>query len=332
MFLRKNDFLPFDDTTSLEFLSVKNESPLFAFASHTKKRPNNLILGRMFDGHLLDMFEFGVENVKLLKDFKNQKITPGVKPILVFSGESFETEFEYMKLKNYFTDFFSGPKVDGIRLSGLESVVQIVAAENRIHFRCFRILLKKSGSRIPRVELEEIGPMFDLNLRRFKLASNDLYKLSMRQPQALRPKKVKNVDVSALGTTFGRIHMERQDYGKLAVKQIRSMKQDRRHKSNRSMDDRIKDIYGPVAGREETRETLEPENAQNQSVENSSDKIQVGKGPFKNRKRASDDGGDSFGRKKQQDPFENKPRHGQKRIRDKRSVNRGNNNAKRFKN
>jgi ribosome production factor 2 len=43
---KKNEILPFEDPSSLEFLSSKNECGLFTFASHSKKRPNNLVMVR----------------------------------------------------------------------------------------------------------------------------------------------------------------------------------------------------------------------------------------------------------------------------------------------
>eukprot|EP00058_Branchiostoma_floridae_P004798 XP_002590286.1 hypothetical protein BRAFLDRAFT_121354 [Branchiostoma floridae] len=44
-FKRKNIMRPFDDQSSIEFFSQKNDSSLFLFGSHSKKRPNNLVLG-----------------------------------------------------------------------------------------------------------------------------------------------------------------------------------------------------------------------------------------------------------------------------------------------
>ena len=38
--------------------------------SNTKKRPNNIVMGRMFDNHLLDMFEFGIENYESIVSIK----------------------------------------------------------------------------------------------------------------------------------------------------------------------------------------------------------------------------------------------------------------------
>jgi ribosome production factor 2 len=221
---KNNNIRPFEDPTSLEFLSDKNNCPLFVFTSHSKKRPNNLILGRTFDGHILDMFEFGVENQKLLTDFKNSKITLGVKPVLMFAGDAFETQHEYIRMKNFFMDFFTGEKTDGIRLAGIENVISFVAVEGKVYFRHYKIKLMKSGTRIPRVELEEIGPRFDLVLRRNQLASEELFRKSLKQPYQLKPKKDKNKSKSDLGTTFGRIHMEKQNFSNLNVKNMKGLK------------------------------------------------------------------------------------------------------------
>jgi len=49
-----------------------------------------------------------------------------------------------------------------------------------------RIQLKKSGTRVPRVELEEVGPSADLVLRRTKIASDDLYRRAKKQPDAAK--------------------------------------------------------------------------------------------------------------------------------------------------
>ena len=92
LFSRKNDTRPFEDQSSLEFLCRQNDCSLFAFGSHSKKRPDNLVLGyahpfpikalalipdltlgrcpipshcchhrRLFDFQVLDMFEFGID-------------------------------------------------------------------------------------------------------------------------------------------------------------------------------------------------------------------------------------------------------------------------------
>lgn len=208
----------------MEFLCQVNQASLFAFATHSKKRPHSLILGRTFDDHVLDFVEFAVENMKQLRDFKVAKITAGIKPILLFSGERFETEHEYKRIKNLLLDFFRATQTDAIRLSGLEHVIQFVEAEGKIHLRSYKCLLKKSGTRLPRVELEEIGPRVDLTVRRSHMASDDLFNRACKQPRQLVKRKVKNVEKSALGSTLGRIHMERQDYSKLQTRKLKGLK------------------------------------------------------------------------------------------------------------
>lgn len=43
---KKNAIVPFQDPSSFEFFSSKADASLFVFGSHSKKRPNNLVLVR----------------------------------------------------------------------------------------------------------------------------------------------------------------------------------------------------------------------------------------------------------------------------------------------
>lgn len=224
LFQRKNILRPFENQVSLEFFSEKTDCALMLFGSHSKKRPENLVFGRFFDGHVLDMIEFGVENFKSLAEFKTAKIASGTKPCLVFSGEEFETNMEYKRAKSLLIDFWRGETVSNIRLQGLEHVIQFTAFDGKILFRSYRVLLKKSGLKNPRVELEEIGPSMDLKMRRTKLASDDLYKEAMKQPKTLKPRKIKNVEHDNLGTKTGRIHMQTQDLDNLQTRKMKGLK------------------------------------------------------------------------------------------------------------
>ncbi|XP_062406618.1 ribosome production factor 2 homolog isoform X2 [Sardina pilchardus] len=224
MYKKKNIMRPFEDSTSLEFFSKKSDCSLFLFGSHNKKRPNNLVFGRLFDYHVLDMIELGVEKFTPLKDIKVSKCPEGTKPLLVFAGEAFDIDNEHKRLKSVLIDFFRGPAVSSVRLAGLEHVLHFTALEGKIYLRSYKVLLKKSGCRTPRIELEEIGPSFDFVLRRTHLASDDLYKTAHRQPKALKPKKKKNISHDAFGTKYGRLHMQKQDLGKLQTRKMKGLK------------------------------------------------------------------------------------------------------------
>ncbi|XP_060947847.1 ribosome production factor 2 homolog [Limanda limanda] len=224
LYKKKNITRPFEDSTSLEFFSKKTDSSLFLFGSHNKKRPNNLIFGRLFDFHVLDMIELGIEKFVSLSEIKVSKCPEGTKPMLVFAGDAFDTEVEHKRLKSLLIDFFRGPTVPAVRLAGLEHVIHFTALDGKIFMRSYRCLLKKSGCRTPRIELEEIGPSFDFVMRRTHLASDDLYKLAHRQPKALKPKKKKNISHDIFGSKFGRLHMQKQDLTKLHTRKMKGLR------------------------------------------------------------------------------------------------------------
>ncbi len=85
-------------------------------------------------------------------------------------------------------------------------------------------MFKKSGTKIPAVELEEIGPSFNFLVRRSKLGSDELYKEAKKQPKEIQPKKKKNISRDAFGSTLGRIHMQKQDLSKLQLRKVKALK------------------------------------------------------------------------------------------------------------
>jgi len=233
---KKNDILPFENVTPLETMCKKFDSSLFLFGSHNKKRPHNLIMGRLFDSHLLDMIELGVDEntFKPLAEFPGQTLNFGTKPCLLFSGPAFEQDETMKRVQNVLIDFFRGPVVDNVRLAGFQHALQFTALEEevagvkkfKVLMRSYKIQLMKSGTKLPRVELEEMGPRVDMVVRRTHLASDDLFKTACRQVKNIQKvKKVKNITEDGLGTQHGRVHVPAQNIGTLQTRKMKAFKE-----------------------------------------------------------------------------------------------------------
>jgi len=227
---RKKDIRPFEDAEPIEYAAKKNDASLFMVGTHNKKRPHNVIIGRTFDFQVLDMIEVGVDSCQLISAFKGgASHQVGSKPCLTFSGDLWETKPELVQLKSLFADVFRGDVVDNVSLAGLDHVISFTAEETetgpKVYMRHYSIVMKSSGSRVPLVELVEIGPSADFLLRRTKQAAPDVMKLAMKTPKELKPKKRKNVETNVLGDTVARVHMKPQDiYGKLQTRKVKALK------------------------------------------------------------------------------------------------------------
>ena len=103
---RKNEIHAFDDVWPIEIMSQKNDSSLFCVSSHSKKRPNTLVMGRLFDYQMLDMLELGIQNFKSIQDFKGNKCGVGLKPLFLFNGHEFTQNPTHMLLKSLLLDIF----------------------------------------------------------------------------------------------------------------------------------------------------------------------------------------------------------------------------------
>jgi len=232
LFSRKHPEHPFEDVSKLESICKKLEHSLFAFGSSSKKRPFRLILGRLFDGKLLDMQEFGVENYKSISSFGTRMdASVGSKPLVLFQGSAFETDEKVKRVKSLLLDFFSGARPQKVMLQGLEQVIVCSTFEEaggasssgpadrpnpKIDVTRYRISFAKSGSRLPRVELEEVGPRLRLALDRTKEPERERWKQSIKVAKATKPKKEKSISHQKdMGKKRGQIHLGKQDFDQI---------------------------------------------------------------------------------------------------------------------
>jgi len=237
---KKNENIhPFENVESLEFLAKKNDCSLVAFGSHSKKRPNALTLVRMFDYKVLEMVEMlllptadGAEGEKL-------QVGVGMKPMMLFAGSvwddpSASTQGQtYTMLKGLFLDMFSGEETKKIDVEGLQYLVMIAAGEPEpeqapvIHLRWYKIRTQKSGQKLPRVEVDEVGPKVDFKVGRVREAEPAVMKEAMKQgkrPDDEFRSKKKNVGMDAIGDKIGKVHLGRQDLGGLQTRKMKGLK------------------------------------------------------------------------------------------------------------
>jgi len=143
---------------------------------------------------------------------------PGSKPVLTFTGHEFEHDPTLQKVKSLLmgtwlllrccsccclsrservclsehgltpprvlaasTDLFRGRPATDVCLPGIDHLISFTMVEGRIAMRTYAVQFKKSGSRVPRVALGEMGPHMDLVVRRSQFASPSLSKLARKQ-------------------------------------------------------------------------------------------------------------------------------------------------------
>lgn len=103
---------------------------------------NNIIIcftGRTYDQHILDMFELGIESYKGCSEFKGlSEISAGVKPVLVFLGEQFDSDQQLKRIRNLFIDMFQRQPLKQIRPNGIEHVMSFTAVDSKILLRSYR--------------------------------------------------------------------------------------------------------------------------------------------------------------------------------------------------
>ncbi|KAI6785976.1 uncharacterized protein J7T54_006315 [Emericellopsis cladophorae] len=248
-FTKKNPIHPFDDASSLEFFSEKNDTSLLCFGSSSKKRPHALTLVRTFGYKVFDMLELILDptTFRTLGQFKTKKFAVGLRPMLLFAGTAFESpvDNEFTLAKSMFVDFFKGETSDKIDVEGLQYIVSLTAEETtgegdakpKIHLRTYLIRTKRSGQRLPRVEVEEMGPRMDFAVGRIQVPDEATRKLAMKKPRGLEERTKKNVTTDSMGDKLGRVHLGRQDLSQLQTRKMKGLKRSRDVQADDNADD-----------------------------------------------------------------------------------------------
>ncbi len=261
-FTKRNNVHPFEDPTSLEFFSEKNDASLMVYSSTSKKRPHCLTLVRFFGFKILDMVELLIqeETMRTMSQFKNGTARVGLKPLLSFSGSAFDSPVPnaYTLAKSLFTDMFKGTDVDKVDVEGLQYMMHFSVDEEEqegvkpmIHLRCYLLRTKKvPNSTLPRVDVEEMGPRADFRVGRHREPDADMLKEAMRKAKTTevriisvemhdvlvgtvltsfrsQAKTKKNIETDIIGDKVGRIHIGKQDLSALQTRKMKGLKRSR---------------------------------------------------------------------------------------------------------
>jgi ribosome production factor 2 len=238
LFTKKNSIHPFEDPSSLEFFSEKNDASLLVYGLTSKKRPHCLTFVRTYTHKILDMLELYLdpETFRTLSQFKNPKCAVGLKPLISFSGSLFDspTPNAYTLARSLFIDLFRGQDVTEIDVEGLQYMIHISVGEEvegqpapQIHLRNYRIVTKKSGQKLPRVEVDEMGPRMDFRMGRIQQADETIWREALKRPKQLEPRTRKNIGMDSLGDKIGKIHVGRQDLSTLQTRKMKGLKRSR---------------------------------------------------------------------------------------------------------
>lgn len=236
-FTKKNAILPFEDSTSLEFLSEKNDASLLVLSTNNKKRPNNLTFIRTFDYKIYDMIELQVlSDFKLFEDFKKTTFQVGLKPLFTFQGHIFDIHPTFIQIKSLFLDMFHGEQSNLQDVAGLQHVISVSAVEEDdndtaisklplVYFRVYKLKTFKSNEpKLARIELEETGPRLNFKIGRVQHADPEMEKETMKVPKQLLPKERKNVQTDAVGDQVAKIHVGTQDLSRLQTRKMKGLK------------------------------------------------------------------------------------------------------------
>jgi len=170
----------------------------------------------------LDVFEFEVTNYIPIDHFKKDiTIDSCMKPIIIFQGDAFETDFQFERIKTYLFDFFKMNSIDEVNISELKRIIIFSVSEDKeIKMRSFQTQGTINEYHLKEIGLTEVGPSLNLKVRKIALANEDLYKKALKQPKETKIKNKNNIEHVEIEGKKGRVWMSKQNINAMALKKI----------------------------------------------------------------------------------------------------------------
>lgn len=220
-FTRTNDTVPFESVEEIEKFCSKQNCSLFVFFNHNKKRPNNMIFGRLFMKKVLEMYEIGIERYEGKDVLPRGDLEHAAVPALIFEGDQWEAD--YAPFRSVLMDFFVGDLKGRLDIAQVQHVIVFTIVESegggvKILFRHYQIDTESESE--PKLSL--IAPLMDWVPRRNQLPDEELLNLALTKPAV--DKKKKNITKDELGRELGRVFVRKQDVSQLKLKKFDGLK------------------------------------------------------------------------------------------------------------
>ena len=139
----------------------------------------------------------------------------------MFQGDAFNLSYNLQKIKEMFSDIWKFEDIKTVEITNIDRAIVFTAlSEDKVRFRQFyinNIGPDALNGKAEGINMVEVGPSFDMNVKRVRFGDNDLYKEATKKPKVNMKKKKaeKNVTHEKIEGKIGHVHVTQQDISTL---------------------------------------------------------------------------------------------------------------------